>query len=302
MTVITNPLGVEHGLKYVITLGGLRAVLNDPTDADYVGFVNPRDGGGISGLERAGVRENADTLPEADGGVHGVFRKDRLPFTIGGIIPPDTPAGADTWLGRQAKLLAVTDAMSSDAVLAWTPSEAPAVQIGFRQQQPTRITGTRPKTFLVAGVAEDPLIYSQALNSVVLNPAAGVGGFTSPLRSLLTSSATAAGAITATNAGRSATWPVFTLAGPITNPVITGPTGAKLAFIYTLATGETLVIDTNPRRRSILLNGTGNRYGALDWTQSTWFALAPGANVINLGAAVFSAGASLTITWRDAWG
>src|SRR5213080_746959 len=191
MTAIANPIGVQHGLPYVITgPDGTRAVLNDTTDADFVGFLNPDSGGGVTGLERAGVRENADVLPEADGGVHGPFRYDRLAFTLQGLIPPDSPAGADTWLGRQAKLLKATNAMRADATLAWTPSEAPPVRVLFRQQQPTRITGRRPKTFLVAGVSEDPNAYSQGLNSAILNPSAGsIGGFASLLTSPLTSSA-----------------------------------------------------------------------------------------------------------------
>lgn len=306
MTALANPIGVEHGLKYVITgPDGTRAVLNDSTDVDYVGILNPRDGGGVTGLERAGVRETSDLLPEADGGVHGVFRRDRLAFTLGGIIPPDAPVTADGWVGRQARLLRATDALAADAILTWTPSGAPPVQVAFREQQPTRITGARPKAFLVAGVSEEAVIYSQALNVASLSPSGLVGGgFASPLTSPLGSSATAVGALAVTNAGASETWPTIKITGPCTNPnVINGSAGGRGLFLtYTLAAGEYLLIDTNPRRRTVKLNGEANRYGAIDWTRSAWWPLEPGVNTLNLGFTSYSAPAALEVSWRDAWG
>lgn len=306
MTALTNPIGVEHGLKYVITgPDGTRAVLNDSTDADYVGYLTPRDGGGVTGLERAGVREVSDLLPEADGGVHGTFLRDRLAFTLGGSIPPDAPVTADSWVGRQARLLRATDALSRDAVLAWTPSGAVPVQVSFREQNPTRITGARPKSFLVAGVSAESVIYSQALQVASLSPSGAVGGgFSSLLTSPLGSSATAVGALAVTNAGSTDTWPLLKITGPCSNPnVINGTAdGRGLYFIYTLAAGEYLTIDTNPRRRTVKLNGEANRYNAVDWTRSAWWALEPGVNTLNLGFSSYSAPAALEVTWRDAWG
>lgn len=300
MTVL-NPIGVEHGAKYVI-IGpdGTRAVINDSADADFVGFVDV-DNGGIAGLERAGVREVADVLPEADGGVHGRFLYDRLSFSMNLIIPPGV--GLASWLQRQAMLKRATDAMAADALLCWTPSEAPAVQLPFRQQQPTRISGRRPKTALVVGVAEDPLVVSQA-EHVQSVAAAGVlvGGFASPMSSPLVSGAPPAGAMVVNNAGNAPSWPVIRLDGPMTNPVVTFVESAGvLAFTYDLKAGEFLVIETNPRRRRVLLNGSGNRYSAYRFAASRWAPLLPGNNNVRLGLDAFSAPAALQVTWRDAW-
>lgn len=298
---LANPIGVEHGLKYVITgPDGTRAVLNDSTDADFVGFVDA-EGGGVAGLERAGVRESADTLPEADGGVHGRFLYDRLGFSINVLIPPDT--GAASWLQRQAMLKRATDAMAADAVLAWTPSEAPPVQVSFRQQQPTRITDRRPKKGLVVGVCADPAVVSQAENIAVL-AAAGVlaGGMASPLSSPLASGAPPAGAVAVVNAGQSPAWPTLRLDGPMTNPVVTFvEAGGVIALTYTLVAGEYLLIETNPRRRTIKLNGSGNRYSALRFDSSRWAPLLPGNNTVRLGLDAYTAPASLQVTWRDTW-
>lgn len=304
MTALANPVGVEHGLKYcIVHADGTRAVLNDATDADFVGFVDA-DNGGIAGLERAGVRENADVLPEADGGVHGAFRRDRLAFTINAIVPPT--GGSDSWLARQAKLLYVTNALRADSTLQWTPSEAGVgqVELGFREQQPTRLTGRRPKRALIAGVSEQPVVRS-ALLSVLLTPSGAVGGgFASPLTSLLGSSATAIGALNITLLGNAETWPLYRFDGPAVNPyVVNGATGRGLYLTYTLNAGEYLLVDSDPRRRTVLLNGTGNRYSAIDWTRSSWAPLIPKiVNDLHLGYTSYSAGAALTVYYRNAWG
>lgn len=306
MPAISYPIGVENGLTYTITgPTGIRAVLNDDTDPDWVGFLNPRDGGGVTGLERAGVREVSDLLPEADGGVHGIFLRERLSFTLGGIIPPDAPITAnDGWQGRQSRLLRATDALSGNAILTWTPSTAVPVQLAFRAAGPTRITGARPKTFLVSGVSEESGIEAQTpqvVNIPATSPAGG--GFSSLLTSPLTSTAGVSGAATCTNVGAIGAWPVITITGPCTNPtIVNSTTGLGLYLTYSLAAGDTLVIDTNPRRRSVKLNGATNRFSAVNWALSSWWGLVPGANVIQTGYQSYSNPASVSLSWKDAWG
>jgi hypothetical protein len=232
-----------------VAANGARAVLNDRTSPDFAGFLTSPP----TGLERAGVRESADVLPEADGGIHGAFYRDRLPFTLAGIIDTQQD-NANT--AAQDRLLRATNALRSDALLKWTPSTiAEGVQVAFREQQPTRITDRRPKSFLVAGVAEDPLIYSQRLKSMVIDPSvASAGGFTSPMLSPLGSGATIFGQAFALNDGSADTWPVITLRGPCVNPSMLSATlGYGIAFTFTLGATDELVVETNPRRRSVSL-------------------------------------------------
>jgi len=299
---ILDPIGVEVGIVYTIVgPDGTRAVLNDRADRDFVGFLSGEDG--VTGLERAGVRESSDTLPEADGGVHGAFRYDRLSFTLKGLVVPDATSGG-SWLTRQAKLLRATNAMRADALLLWTPSEAPPVQVSFRQQQPTRLTGRRPKAFLVTGVSERNVVEAQALSLVTIVPGAIVsGGMGSPLGSPLGSAASDAGSATVIGGGQSEAWPVITFTGPIVNPSIESQTlGLALHLNYTLAAGERLVLDSDPRRRTVRLNDQSNRYSALDYLASSWFPLVPGANELAVGASSYSIGSSVAVAWRDAWG
>lgn len=296
------PIGVSFGSTYeIIGPDGSRAVIGDRTDPDYVGFLDGDDA--VTGLERANVRQSAQDLPEEDGGTHGAFLRGRLEFTIKGVIPPDV--GALSWWARQDRLLSATDALRADAMLLWTPPEAPPVQVAFREAQPTRIGNRRPKTFMVAGVSEDPAVYSQELHVVQIDapPESALGGVASPVESPVTSGIDPSAQASVLNAGRTKTWPVFDIYGPCDNPaMINGATGLGLYFAYELADGEFLRVDTHPRRRTILLNGQLNRYSALDWSRSVWWPLGRGYTDVRFGYTAFNPGARALVTYRDAWG
>lgn len=303
MPATLAPIGVEVGLKYeLVGPDGSRAVLNDSTDADWVGFLNGENG--VTGLERAGIRESADTLPESDGGVHGAFLSDRLSWTLQGIVPPDGPVGALSWVARQDRLMRASDAMRADGELRWTPSGyGQAVRVRFRAQQPTRLAGRRPKTFLVAGVCEDPAVEAYLENVRTIIPTGGGTGFASPLKSLLTSSPAAPAGAIVTNNGRSPSWPLIRVYGPCSSITVRNATlGLDLVLNYSLNAGEYLELESNPRRRSVRLMGTANRYSALDWSRSFWWPLLAGDNDVRIGMGTFSAGAQVEIRYRDTWG
>lgn len=294
-------IGLTIGEVYeIVGPRGDRAVLNDPADPDFVGYL--AGDGAVTGLERAGVRESADDLPEADGGVHGAFHYTRLAFTLQGLLQ----GGAPPFHDAQDKLLAATDAMRQDARLLWEANGVP-VMVDFRAQQPTRIGGRIPKTFLVAGVSERNVVRSQAENVVEALTGGGSvpSGFSSDLTDPLTSAPGTDGQATATHAGRAErAWPILEVYGPCTNPTLINVTDGNrgLYLIYELLAGEWLTIDTDPRRRSVRLNGGPTRYSALDFARSEWWGLVPGDNAIRVAFNTYSAGAKLRVRWRDAWG
>jgi hypothetical protein len=307
---MSAPLGNELGAVYVLTgPDGTRAVLNDSTDPDCVGFIG-RDTGQVTGLERAGVREAADVLPGLSGGVHGRFLYDRLPFTIGATIPPDYPGG--TWQERQDRIMRATDAMDADGLLQWTPAEAPPVQVAYRQQQPTRLSGARPKSVLITGVSADPCVYSQTLHQV-----------TAPVDPTADPITGSHADLVGTTVGRSAmSWPTFTVQAPIGGSIsgivadilIGGVVAPALPWLtlsanggLVLASNDLLVVDFHPVRRSVLVHtnsgATLNRYSRRNRSTSQWIPLPRGDFAIRLSGAVASgAGGQATLTWRDAWG
>lgn len=84
-------VGVEQGAIYeLVGPDGTRAVFNNRDDVDFVGWLTAPP----SGLDSPEVRESADLLVEADGGIHGAFYFGRRPFTLEGIIDPTPDADA----------------------------------------------------------------------------------------------------------------------------------------------------------------------------------------------------------------
>ncbi len=110
------PYAVTYGDRYeLVGPDGTRAVFNDTGDPNYVGMLSE-----VTGLDSAEVRESADDLVEADGGVHGYFYFGRRPITMTARI-----FGHASLLERQARIdLArrATLAMRSDASLLWKPA------------------------------------------------------------------------------------------------------------------------------------------------------------------------------------
>lgn len=112
------------------------------------------------------------------------------------------------------------------------------------------------------------------------------------------------GTMSLTNGGRAPAWPVFTIsagANPLVNPVITEQSsGRQLRYTGTLLAGQTLVIDTNPFARTVLLNGVADRRPFL--TRAEWFPIpANGSTSATFSADAYSATALLTAEWRNTY-
>lgn len=288
----------EIGIQYELTgPDGTRAVLQNSGDPDFVGYISE-----ITGLDSAEVREQSEDKPGTDGAKHGDFFAGRRPITIEGTIHVGSDS-ATIRNSRADRLLRASLALRQDAVLRWQETGGVPRQISLRRQQPTRLSGLRPKKFLVAMVAEDPRIVSQEEHSLsILAGALGTSGTDFPLDFPLDFQEVtgSAGTVSVTNAGNGDAIPTFEIAGPIVNPrVLNNTTGEEQWFIVTLAAGETLIV--NGHDRSVLLNGAVDRYGAYDFTTSEWWTLQPGANDVRLLSTSYSAPAGLTVRWRDSW-
>ncbi|QKV74533.1 phage tail domain-containing protein [Amycolatopsis sp. Hca4] len=105
------------------------------------------------------------------------------------------------------------------------------------------------------------------------------------------------GVLSLNNPGTAPTWPVFTIAGPLTNPTFTNPaTGDVISYTGTIEAGQTLVIDTSPFTRSVALNGV-DRFGFLASAQ--WIEIPPGGQV-TVQFSGTGAG-TVTATWQYAY-
>lgn len=289
------PFGIEVGIRYdLVGPTGERVSFNEPTDRDFVGWIEE-----ITGLDGPEVRESSELFVEGDGGIHSDFYYGRRPITFSGII--DASVFGVERNRKITRLLAATNAMRNDALLSWTASGGLPVQVRVRRQNSPRITGGRVKSFQISLVAADPRIYGEAIQiGQVAAGASTSAGFTSPLLSPLSSGASPVGQVIVQNLGNAGTPPIISIYGPCNNPVVRNQTtGQQLSFTYSLAATEHLDIDA--QQRTILLNGTTNRYSALNFADSQWFELAPGNNDIRFSTASFSSPASLVILWNHAW-
>lgn len=286
----------EHGIVYTfVGADGTRAVVNDPTDADFVGYLDSESG--VTGLEGADVREEADVLTEEDGGIHGDFFLGRRAVVFQGFLYPDGDVAV--WVARENKLKRATKALRADGTCTFKPSGGIERRFRFRRQQRPVFTQRRPKMFQVALVSESAVLESTIENSQVISAggASGLVGLSSPLVSPLTSVQGQTGQASIVNLGDEYAAPRYRIDGPITNPTIrNGTTGEELRLLYTLAAGEWLDIDV--RLKTVLLGGAADRYRAVQFPGSKWWKLAPGSNDVRLLATSYSTPAALTVYWR----
>jgi hypothetical protein len=288
------PFGIEVGIRYDITgPDGTRVSFNDPADRDFTGYLEA-----VSGLDGPDVRESSELYVQGDGGIHSDFYFGRRPITLSGTF--DTSQFGTVRNQKITRLLRATNAMREDATLSWTATGGLPVEVRVRRQNSPRVSGGRVKQFQISLVAADPRIYGQSINiGQVAAGATSTAGFTSPLLSPLQSGAAPAGQVIVDNVGNAGAPPILSVYGPVTNPeVVNVTTGETLSFIYTLAAGEHLDVDSSARTITV---GGANRYSALNFAASTWWELAPGQNDIRLTATSFSSGASLVILWNHAW-
>lgn len=268
----TVPTGAQVNVKWTVTgPQGYRAVFNDPNDADYVGVLSE-----VSGFDAADVRESADDLVGLDGGIHGDFFRGRRPVTLSGLIL--NPVSTYDRNLRMTRLQRACDALRKDATITWSPDGGLESFVSVRLQNGPRFTGGWQKEFHVQMVAADPRIYSTLRDTAYVTTQSNI-----------------------TNVGTAVSYPILTIRGPGVNPVVSNMTnGGVLRFNRTLATGDTITIDT--WNRTIVNGSNVNIYSSLDFLTSTWVGLESGVNDIRLAWTSGSTAASqVTVDWRHAW-
>lgn len=124
-------------------------------------------------------------------------------------------------------------------------------------------------------VAEDPYIYDANPTSATVSvPTLSILGTSfNALFNLGFGGALPNFGATVTNQGNHTAYPLITITGPVTNPVLVDSySGTTMALNVTLTAGDILVIDT--RLKSIVLDGTVSRRTALSGRQ--WISVPPG--------------------------
>jgi hypothetical protein len=102
-----------------------------------------------------------------------------------------------------------------------------------------------------------------------------------------------------TGPGARAAWPVITITGPVTNPIIAYPAaGVSVKLQAAVPAGMTATIDTRPWQRSVTRSDGASLAGALRGNLLRDMALQPGSTAIRFSGQDPTGTARATITWR----
>lgn len=106
--------------------------------------------------------------------------------------------------------------------------------------------------------------------------------------------------ISCNNAGNMGAFPVITIAGPVTHPLITlSETGEFIDLDYTIAEGDTVTIRCDPELKSCKLGDDTNLAGYVSKT-SAYFDLERGSNTVQISASAGNTGLC-TVKWYNRW-
>lgn len=277
-------------------LGDSGIVLN--TDTASFPFIDIDE---VIGLDNAPYRETERDHEGTDGGfLDAEFEKGR-PIVLQGTVYSNT-SSMESYLDS----LKFNYAPSATLVPFYYKSPGVAERVLFVKPQgchynwqQMRRTGCAMIQFKM--YAEDPRIYTSVESFANIPFAVGATtGFGFNLGFSFGFGAGGGGTdgTFAANEGNRPTPATFTIYGPCETPTILDETyGHSLVFNISLATGETLVVNT--QYRTALLNGTLTRRNTL--VSPDWFFLQPGSTFIRYRAISGSAPSSMDIRFRSAW-
>lgn len=177
------------------------------------------------------------------------------------------------------------------AAATWTPLTAPGV--------PATGTVTASPRLAYAG--------TPAAGDIVWADDAGfienIGGFAPPATPPIVLGGWSDTSNAAANPSARAAWPVFTFAGPVTNPQVTYPfTGQWLMLATTLAVGQTATVDTRPWQRSVLRNDGASLAGAVRGNLLRDLAFPAGVTTVRFSGQDPTGTCRCTVTWRPVTG
>ncbi len=268
------------------------------------------DASGLVGI--TSVRGDTYDLPDQDGSAEPPSQRLGAKTMViqGEVWGPSINAAWQEWDAVAAAFYQVKD---TPGMLLWQRAGG---GLAFQRQvslaggvEPPIMDGQNYLQYAVTLRSIDPAAYAQLVQSQVMDPTVGaVGGMSMPVFPVdangltipldLGGSGSSSG-VTLTNNGNYRARVIYTLRGPWSGAwVRNSSTGATLYTTgLTLAAGELLVIDTGAR--TVTYQGA-DATAQVDWRQSEWPLLQPGANVITIGGSP-SAGSQFASSFQDSY-
>ena len=263
----------------------------------------------VQGLDAGDITEEVDSLADVDGDWLGAATSRGRVLVLEGVITASSRTLLRARLTAMRRALAASRATWSLRVegRAGDP-ETLELAVRVSGNGPLRASddGTGAAMFLVpwqvALRSADASLAGVTVHTATVNPAATVGGFGYPYSYPYSYGGSTTPGADIGYLGDAREWPLVRLYGPISTPVLENLTTGQGVYIDgTIAAGDWLELDTRPNRRTVLANGVAgaSRYGLVNPTASSWWALEPGPNVMRLRASDFGAGARAELVYRN---
>ncbi|MFD8516605.1 hypothetical protein ACFV27_37375 [Streptomyces antimycoticus] len=265
----------------------------------------------IEGLGPAELRTADVEPPDEDGTWLGVDRfQGRVIRMDAGIRVIGSPAGVLDQLAALSAIVSDTSVRAqggatTDLRMKLPGRDVRVVRGRLRRVQPTLaqvIHGWAPLDVEFQGA--DHLFYGETPQSVSIPLGViSTGGFTAPVTAPIVVGGpgpTARPGWVDVD-GTASTWPIVTVNGPCSNPVITHvESGRVLAFTGTVGVGEWVEIDTRPTYRSVTRSG-GGITSLTPVSRIDQFQLPPGRSEIRWSATDPTNTSTLAVTWWPAY-
>jgi hypothetical protein len=298
-------------LEYSLRLASALTLEGRPADPDNCILLQS-----VSGLDGRDRRLQSEPAAAADGDVFGPATRAGITLTVEALVVGSSSAAMRSRERLLREVLEPVDPAATFLVEVVGRSGDPALGIHAQMRvvaplrAPDRAEDGRVKaaTFSLAG----ELAYWQGPtnNTVSVSPVTTGVGLTFdtgvPYRAFrfpIDFGGTTGSGTEVDNAGDALVWPILRLYGATTAPVLENLNlSGKLSFPgLTVASGDYVEIHTAPGERSVLLNGVTSLYSYLDRTTSSWWGLAPGANIVRLSDSSHDGGARLDVIYSDGY-
>jgi len=230
------------------------------------------------------TQQNIDDDGQTIVGRRALARHPVLPL----LIHLDTYGG---WRQLQQRVMRAFDPLRGDGVLTVTQPDGSSrllhatYEQGMEGQDIADPRGLWHRIYALQLVASDPWWYATDAVRIPFGVSSRGGLLDPPFLPLKLTASAVIGETTAVNQGDVPTYPVWTITGPGSSVALTNrTTGRVMRFLFDLDEDDTVIVDTRPRRQSVV-SGTGENLFSLTLGTPDFWPLLRGSNDITIDVA-----------------
>ena len=168
---------------------------------------------------------------------------------------------------------------------------------GFQGEESWGVSSSVHEELLLAFKAHDPYFYDTLATTLTFTASAPTNFFS--ITPVLLTGGTIGSGFTLPNNGDVECFPIWTITGPGTNPVLTNTTTNKaITTTITLTAGQVLTIDT--QKKTVTREDGSNQFSTLSFASVLW-TLATGSNACTLTMGGTTAASKIAVAYKQRW-